>query len=67
MYCIYPREFHSFRDILKGGHFFVGALYQPLLHMMRVSGNWDRLRALPLLYAAALAWRWGMVKQGISS
>jgi len=67
MYCIYPRGIRRFRDILKGGHFFVGALYQPLVHMKRIPGVWDTLRALPLLYSAAVAWRWGMIKQGISS
>jgi GT2 family glycosyltransferase len=67
MYCIYPRGIHRFKDILKGGHFVVGALYQPLQHMMRVPGVWDRIRALPLLYLAAVAWRWGMIRQGTSS
>jgi len=67
MYCIYPRGLHRVRDALKGGHFFVGALYQPLQHMMRVPGPWDRLKSLPLLYLAAFAWRWGMIKQGMSS
>lgn len=67
MYCIYPRGIHRFRDVLKGIHFFVGALYQPLQHMIRIPGTWDRLRALPLLFLAAWAWRWGMIKQGLSS
>jgi glycosyltransferase involved in cell wall biosynthesis len=67
MYCIYPRGIHRLRDILKGGHFFVGAVYQPLLHMKRVPGTLDCLRALPLLYSAALAWRWGMIRQGMAS
>ena len=67
MYCIYPRQFGGLRDLIKGGHFFVGAFYQPLQHMKRVPGRWDRVKALPLLYAAAIAWRWGMIKQGSAS
>ncbi|MEZ5275616.1 MAG: glycosyltransferase [Opitutaceae bacterium] len=67
MYCIYPHGIHRFRDLLKGVHFFVGAIYQPLQHMMRIPGPWDRLRALPLLYSAAIGWRWGMIKQGMTS
>ena len=30
MYCIYPRGVSCLRDVLKGGHFFLGAIYQPL-------------------------------------
>lgn len=64
MYCIYPHGIKRFYDILKAGHFFVGALYQPLMISGQLSTLKKKLQALPLLYAIGVGWRCGMVVQG---
>jgi GT2 family glycosyltransferase len=63
MYCIYPHKFSTFKDLLKAANFLVALVYQPFLHMMRMTTWKDKLRSLPLFFAIGLAWRGGIVSQ----
>ncbi len=67
MYCIYPHHIRKMRDLLKGFNFFIALFYQPFLSAARLANYLDWLLSLPLLFAAGIAWRWGMIKQKISS
>jgi glycosyltransferase involved in cell wall biosynthesis len=63
MYCVYPHSIRRLRDVLKALNFVASLLYQPLLSTRRMSGFPDRVLALPYLFAAGAAWRWGMLEQ----
>lgn len=67
MYSIYPRRLANSRDFLKLGNFVANLFYQPFLSAARLPRFSDRLLALPLLFAAGLTWRWGMMAQGFQS
>jgi GT2 family glycosyltransferase len=63
MYCIYPHGLRRSKDILKALNFVAGLFYQPFLSARQLSSWPDRLKALPLLLMAGLAWRGGMIVQ----
>jgi GT2 family glycosyltransferase len=63
MYCVYPHRFQSFRDFLKAANFVVAQFYQPFLTVISVPGWRNRLLALPVLFAAEVAWKGGMIIQ----
>jgi GT2 family glycosyltransferase len=63
MYCVYPHDIHTLRDVLKALNFFAALFYQPFLSAARLTRPSDRLFALPYLFAAGVAWRWGMLEQ----
>ena len=65
MYCIYPHHFRRFKDILKLGNTILGIFYQPFLSARTLDSMPDRILALPLLFAAGLSSRLGVVKQKI--
>jgi GT2 family glycosyltransferase len=63
MYCIYPHHLATPRDFLKLINFFAALLYQPFLSAARLPNLLDKIAAVPLLAAAGVAWRWGMLEQ----
>lgn len=63
MYCIYPHAFKRPKDILKAVHTLALPFYQPFLSARRLPRLGDRVRALPLLFAAGLIWEYGMLAQ----
>lgn len=63
MYCIYPHAFKRPKDILKAVHTLALPFYQPFLSARRLPQLGDRVRALPLLFAASLVWEYGMLAQ----
>jgi glycosyltransferase involved in cell wall biosynthesis len=63
MYCVYPHQLSSFRDLLKLGNFIAALVYQPFLSARKMDSWLDMVLALPFLLAANLAWKWGMVVQ----
>jgi GT2 family glycosyltransferase len=63
MYCIYPHRLAKPRDILKLLNFFAAMIYQPFLSAARLPNLTDKITAVPLLAAAGVAWRWGMLEQ----
>lgn len=63
MYCIYPHQLRRSRDFLKAINVFAALFYQPLLSARQIPRWSDRLAALPLLFAAGVTWRWGMLEQ----
>ena len=65
MYCVYPHELRRLRDVLKAGHFVASLFYQPFLSARQVPGWRDRVRALPLLFLAGLAWKGGMLEEAL--
>jgi len=65
MYCVYPHGFHRPKDILKAINFLAALFYQPFLSAGKLQ-NWsDRILALPLLFAAGVAWKGGMLQQAL--
>jgi GT2 family glycosyltransferase len=64
MYCVYPHGFRRPKDLLKIANFMASLIYQPFLSARRLASWRDRLAALPLLFAAGLAWKSGMIVQG---
>ena len=67
MYCVYPHGIHRFKDILKAVNFVAALFYQPVLSTLSLPRWRDRALALPVLFAADLAWKGGMVVQRIQS
>lgn len=66
MYCVYPHGLRRFRDLLKAGNFFASLAYQPILSAKRVPGSLlKRLAAVPLLFAAGIGWKGGMLVQAL--
>ena len=63
MYCVYPHALRRPKDVLKAGHFVAGLFYQPAVAAGRVPGWRDRAAALPLLFLAHFAWKFGMVEE----
>jgi glycosyltransferase involved in cell wall biosynthesis len=63
MYCIYPHQFRKPKDVLKAINVVASSFYQPFLSTRRISGWWDRVRALPFLFLAGLAWKGGMLEE----
>jgi len=65
MYCVYPHSFRRPRDILKAVNVIAALFYQPLLSARLLSRWIDRLAALPFLFASGVAWKSGMIVQGV--
>lgn len=63
MYSLYPRGLHAPKDILKAGHFLLLPVYRPLLQALQLRRWSDRLLALPVFVAVALAWQAGVLLQ----
>lgn len=63
MYCVYPHGINRPKDLLKAANFVAALLYQPLLSVLHLPQWRDRLLALPVLFAASLAWKGGMLVQ----
>ena len=63
MYCIYPHGFRRPKDFLKAVHVLALPVYQPFLSARRLSNGPQRLLALPILFAAGVAWEYGMLVQ----
>jgi GT2 family glycosyltransferase len=63
MYCVYPHGLHRLWDLAKAINFVAALFYQPVLSARRLERWRDRLVALPLLFAAGLAWKSGMIAQ----
>jgi GT2 family glycosyltransferase len=63
MYCIYPHQLESYRDLLKAINFVAMLFYQPLLSAKRIPGRLDRILSLPYLFAAEVTWQFGMLQQ----
>lgn len=67
MYCIYPHHLHRPKDALKALNFFAAALYEPFWYGASMERPSDKVFAVPILFLNALAWRFGMVRQGLVS
>lgn len=65
MYCVYPHRLHQPKDLAKAVNFFAALLYQPLLNGQRIATVPDRIKAIPALIGLEVAWRVGMVDQGL--
>lgn len=63
MYCIYPHSLRRTKDVLKALNFVAALIYQPFISAKRMPSIHDRVLALPYLFAAGVAWRWGMLEQ----
>ncbi len=63
MYCVYPHGLRSGKDFLKALNFLAALAYQPFLTAQQIPAVADRIRALPLLFAAGFAWKGGMVAE----
>ena len=63
MYCVYPRQLRSLRDVLKGIHFFLAAVYEPALYASRLKSVRDKITAWPILFINQCVWRGGMIVQ----
>lgn len=67
MYCVYPHSVRSGKDALKAANFVAAAFYEPFQYAGRMSGWGSKLASLPILFANQVAWRGGMVRQGLAS
>lgn len=65
MYCVYPHGLKRGWDIVKGVHFFVSIIYQPVLFASRMSRWTDTLLAVPILICNQVAWKAGMFIQSL--
>jgi GT2 family glycosyltransferase len=63
MYCIYPHGLRRPKDLLKAANFVASSFYQPILSARRIRSWPGRLAAAPLLFAAGIAWKSGMIAQ----
>jgi len=65
MYCVYPHRLRSTRDILKAANFVGALVYQPFLSARPLKPVHEKMMAWPILFSLALAWKAGMVVQGL--
>jgi len=63
MYCLYPHQITRLKDVLKLLYFIVSTLFEPFIPALKMSTWFDRIAALPVLFALHLAWKCGMVVQ----
>ena len=63
MYCIYPHGFYKPKDILKAVNTLAMLFYQPFLSCLKIDECVTRVRAIPLLFLAGIAWEGGMLVQ----
>jgi GT2 family glycosyltransferase len=63
MYCVYPHQIRRLKDALKVINFFVSIFYDPMLVAARLESWFDRLRALPILFASQVYWKSGVIYQ----
>jgi len=66
MYCLYPRSMKSMKDVLKAGNIILSLFYQPLLSSRRISGVFNKIRALPGFFLVGVAWRCGVLRQALT-
>lgn len=63
MYCVYPQNLRSLKNLLKGLYFLLAVFYEPFVMVNRL-GLWlDRLRAIPVLVIAHIMWKIGIISQ----
>ena len=65
MYCVYPHQIKTAKDLLKLGYFFVAIIYEPITFALRMPGLVDNVFALPVLFINQIAWKFGMLQQAI--
>lgn len=63
MYCIYPHHIRRSRDLFKWLNVFAAIVYQPFLTVGRMRSKGDRIVTVPILMAAGIVWRAGMLRQ----
>jgi GT2 family glycosyltransferase len=63
MYCVYPHGLRNMKDFLKALNFLAALAYQPFLTARKIPSKADRIKALPLLFAAGFAWKGGMLAE----
>lgn len=63
MYCVYPHRFLTVKDMLKTINFFAALAYEPILSARKMASWKDTFTSLPLLFAASVVWKGGMVVQ----
>ncbi len=65
MYSIYPHQLRKPKDLLKAVNTVAKLFYQPLLSSKEIEPWGIRVRALPLLFMAGVAWESGMAVQSL--
>jgi GT2 family glycosyltransferase len=63
IYCVYPHQITRLKDVLKILYFLVSTLFEPFMSAMKMSTWFDRIAAMPVLYALHIAWKSGMIVQ----
>ncbi len=63
MYCIYPKQMRSMRDVRRLGWFVLSMLIQPFQTANKLKAARDKLVAVPVLMADQAIWRAGMIYQ----
>jgi GT2 family glycosyltransferase len=66
MYCVYPHQLRTGKDVLKGGYFFLRWIVEPIKASLRMDQLADKVRALPILILVDLAWQRGIWDQRFS-
>jgi GT2 family glycosyltransferase len=65
MYCVYPHQIRTTKDLLKLFNAAASLLYQPVLSCSRMPSMLDRIAALPILFCLGLSWKGGMLVEGV--
>jgi len=63
IYCVYPREWNTLKDVFKTVYFFCGIIYQALLDARKAENIYFSILAYPVLVLCQVVWRWGMAYQ----
>ena len=63
IYCVYPHQISRVKDVLKLFYFLVSPLVEPVITALKMSAWYDRIAAVPVLFALHIAWKSGMAVQ----
>jgi GT2 family glycosyltransferase len=61
MYCIYPHQLRTVRDVCKLVNSVASICYQPILSAFRMRSHVDKVIALPIFFGLGLSWKGGML------
>lgn len=67
MYCVYPHEINSIKDIAKIVNLFLRILYLPIYNSIKLNRITDRLISLPIFFITGLYWNYGLIFEKINS
>lgn len=67
MYCVYPHQIRSIRDVLRAINFVLRIFYQPVFHAMKIRTWYLMPGVYGVMFLSGVAWVYGILSQKINS